>query len=148
MQEIREIKIVLPLPPITKKNHSRIVGMGRRCPVCGKASRQMLMPSAQYKNYEKKAGAFLKPLGIHIDYPVNVKCIYYMQTRRKVDQPNLFNATLDMLVHYNILEDDNRDFVFATDGSRVYHDKDFPRVEITITPIDIEAEGYERWSKK
>jgi Holliday junction resolvase RusA-like endonuclease len=80
-----------------------------------------------------------------IDYPVNIKCIYYMPTRRKVDLSNLLNATLDLLVHYGILLDDNRNIVYSVDGSRVYYDKDNSRTEIEITRIKGDVE---LWAKK
>ena len=68
-----------------------------------------------------------------INYPVNVQCLYYMKTKRKVDLNNLLEATTDILVKYKILEDDNSKIVASHDGSRVYYDKDNPRTEIIIT---------------
>lgn len=67
-----------------------------------------------------------------IDYAVNVKAVYYMQTRRKVDITNLHNALHDILVHYGVLADDNMKIVVFTDGSRVKYDKLNPRTEVTI----------------
>ena len=80
----------------------------------------------------------------NIDYPVNVKAVFYMPTRRKVDISNLNSAIHDILVDARVISDDNRDVVAATDESRVYYDKNNPRVEITITPID---EEYEQWKE-
>lgn len=70
-----------------------------------------------------------------IDTAVNVQMIYYRSDRRRTDLVNLQNATLDILVQANILADDNYNIVAATDGSRVYYDKDNPRTEIIISPI-------------
>ena len=80
-----------------------------------------------------------------IDKPVNVKCVYYMPTRRAVDLVNLIEATNDVLVKYGVLADDNRNIVYAQDGSRVYWDKENPRTEITIEPIN---EEIERWKEE
>lgn len=68
-----------------------------------------------------------------------------MDTRRKVDLPNLEEAIDDILVKYNVVSDDCRDIIAAHDGSRVYHDKENPRIEVTITPL---LEEYEQWSRK
>ena len=130
------LSFTISLTPVTKKNSGRIVMCGRR---------PMLLPSEAYKRYEKDAGWFLKKYaGMNIDYPVNVKCLFYMPTRRRVDQGNLVNAIDDILVHYNVLEDDNRDIIVGHDGTRVFWDKDNPRCEIEITSVD----GYEQWKKK
>jgi Holliday junction resolvase RusA-like endonuclease len=80
-----------------------------------------------------------------VDYPVNVKCVYYMPTRRKVDLSNLLNSTLDILVHYGVLIDDNRNIVYSVDGSRVFYDKENPRTEIEITRIE---EDFQTWAKE
>ena len=56
-------------------------------------------------------------------YPVdpgdNVRCLYYMPTRRRVDLCNLLEATCDLLVHHGVLADDNSAIVAGHDGSRV-----------------------------
>jgi len=62
-----------------------------------------------------------------------VQCVYYMKTRRKVDLPNLLNATDDILVKAGVVADDNCTIVATHDGSRVDYDKENPRVDITIT---------------
>lgn len=66
---------------------------------------------------------------------VNVKCIYYRGDKRKTDLVNLQNGTLDILVEAGVLKDDNWRIVQSMDGSRVFYDKDNPRVEITIETI-------------
>ena len=114
--------------PITKKNSQRIVTNK----VTG---RPFLIPSRQYKQYELDAGWQIKCKGINIDYPVNVKCLYYMPTRHKVDLCNLLEATCDILVKYNVIADDNSQIVAGHDGSRVLYDKDNSRCEIEITAL-------------
>ena len=130
------MKIIIPIAPRTKKNSQQIVWKG---------GRPIIIPSAAYKMYEREARAFLTPVSSPIDYPVNVKCLYYMPTRRRVDLSNLLNSTLDILVHYGVLLDDNRNIVYSVDGSRALYDKASPRTEIEITPI---TEGVESWVKK
>ena len=63
-----------------------------------------------------------------------VRIVYrlYMQTRRKVDDLNLFAALDDILVKEKILKDDNISIIRDRDGSRVLYDKEHPRAEIYI----------------
>ena len=118
--------ICIPLPPVTKKNHSQII--------TNKATgKPFLMPSKQYKEYEAKAGWFIRCKGVKIAAPVNIACKFYMPTRRKVDLANLVSAAMDLLVHYGVIEDDNSGIVVSNDGSRVLYDKENPRTEIHIT---------------
>lgn len=121
------IKITIPLPPITKKNHSQIFRT--------KDGRPFITTSKQYKDYVRDCififneGKVDKP----IDYPVNVKAYYFMPTKRKVDLTNLHACLHDVLVHYGILADDNCNIIVSTDGSRVFVDKENPRTEVYIT---------------
>lgn len=129
-----EIKMTIPLAPITKKNSQRIIprklSNGKSVP--------MIIPSAKYVEYEKSAGYFIRQKGLMIDYPVNVKAVYYMPTRRIVDLTNLNEALHDVLVKYEVLKDDNSRIIAGTDGSRVRYDKENPRTEVIITKINEE----------
>lgn len=134
-----ELKYMIPLSPITKKNHQRI--MRNR-----KTGRIFVGQSERFNQYETEAGYFLrnkpqKPISI----PVTVKCLFYTETRRPVDKSNLEEAIHDILVKYKILLDDCRDIIASTDGSRVYWDKQQPRTEIYITPFE---EKYEVWRQR
>lgn len=118
------LKFIIDLKPVTKKNSQRIV-------MCGKYPR--ILPSKAYEKYEKDCKAFMPHMNEPIDYPVNVKAIYYMPTRRRVDLTNLHEALHDIMVHYHVLADDNSNIVVSTDGSRVLVDKWHPHTEIEIT---------------
>lgn len=122
-----KLTYTIPGKPATKKNSQRIC--------FNKATgRRFIRPSPQYEDYATAASFFLRPAPPQpINTPVNVKCLYYMPTHRRVDQVNLLEATLDILVEYGVLEDDNSNIVVSHDGSRVLYDKDNPRTEITIT---------------
>lgn len=117
------IKFTILISPITKKNHSQII-------LC--KGRPMLIPSKQYIQYEKDCKVFM-PKCDTINVPINIKAIYYMPTRRKVDITNLLSATHDILVKHKVIEDDNSSIVVSVDGSRVFYDKENPRTEIEIT---------------
>ena len=118
------LKLILRGQPITKKNHSQIVRAGNR---------HMVIPSPQYRAYERECLSQIpNKHKQRIDMPVNVQCIYYMPTRRRVDLLNLMASTMDILVKAEVLADDNCRIVCSHDGSRVDHDKNNPRVEIVI----------------
>lgn len=121
------IQILIPIAPRTKKNSQRIVLV---------KGRPLIMPSKLYKDYEKECGKYIPKLKIDpINEPTNVKVLYYMPTKRRVDLVNLLEATDDILVHHKILEDDNSSIIVSHDGSRVYYDKENPRCEIYIEKI-------------
>lgn len=100
------------------------------------------IPSKQYKDYERACIAQIpNELRMKIDTPINLCCIYYMPTRRRVDLCNLLEATCDILVAAGVLADDNCTIVAAHDGSRVEYDRGNPRVEIIITGLDPKRNG-------
>ena len=126
---MEEIKYTIPLAPVSKKNSQQIL-------INSKTGKPFIMPSKKYKEYEREAAWFLKPRPLRpIEYPVNVKCVFYMPNRRRTDLNNLLEAVTDLLVHAGILADDHYGIVESHDGSRCLVDKDKPRTEITITPI-------------
>lgn len=112
--------------PITKKNSQQIL-------TNPKTHRPFIAPSKQYKAYEAKALKELgKPKRPPLDTPLNMKCLYYMPTRRKADLCNLIEATCDIFTKAGIILDDNSSIVKGHDGSRVLYDKDNPRVEVSL----------------
>ena len=124
------MKIIIPIAPITKKNHQQIIKAG---------GRMMVIPSKQYRQYEEDCMPFLKRVGI--DYAVNVKALYYMPTKRRVDLVNLHEALCDVLVKYGVIEDDNSKIIASMDGSRVLYDKQNPRTEIYIEQVVTPSES-------
>lgn len=118
----------IPIAPHTKKNSSEIC-------YNPKTKVRFIRPSKIYRQYEKDCGVFIpkKLLNAKINIPINIKCTFYMPTRRNVDLPNLLGAIDDILVHYGVLEDDNCKIIVSHDGSRVYYDKENPRTVIEIT---------------
>lgn len=119
------MKLCIEGPPVTKKNSMKIIMV---------RGKMRLSQSERYKTYAKLAWYQLLP---HrpvkpIDYPVNVRCVYYMPTNRRVDLTNLLAATMDILVDAHVLADDNAKIVVGHDGSRVMYKADKPRTEIEI----------------
>ena len=129
------IKFSIPVAPKTKKNGMQIIQI---------KGRNILIPSKQYRQFEKDCLPYLyrvkDTVGV-INYPVNVQCIFFTETKRKIDLPNLLNALDDAMVKSGLILDDNRDIIAGHDLSRVYHDKYSPRIEIKIT----EMQDYTQW---
>lgn len=118
-----ELHMTIPLQPITKKNHQRIVVHGKR---------RMVIPSEQYEQYSIQCGWFLKGKGMKIDKPCEVTCLFYMKDRRVSDLSNHLESIDDILVKYGVLADDNSRIIVSHDGSRVLYDPQNPRTEVTI----------------
>jgi Holliday junction resolvase RusA-like endonuclease len=118
----------IPLAPISKKNSQRILRNRR-------TGKRFIAPSEAYEKYEAAAAVFI-PRSVHINEPVNIKCLFYMPTRRKCDLTNLLEAIDDVLVKTGLLADDNYTIIESHDGSRVYYDKENPRTEIYITKAE------------
>jgi len=122
MQEI--YRFIIPLPPVTKKNSSNIF-------INRATGKRFIAPSDRYRQYNKDFMLLCPPIPM-IDYPINLKALYYMPTKRKVDLINLHSALHDCLVSKGVLQDDNCNIIVATDGSRVFYDKTNPRTEVII----------------
>lgn len=123
---MNEIKFTIPLNPVTKKNSQQIILVG---------GRPRIIPSKKYKEYERDCIPFLTHVE-PVTGRVNVKAVYFMRTRRRVDLINLHEALHDILVKAGVLEDDNCKIIYSTDGSYVDYDKENPRTEVTITYFD------------
>lgn len=118
------ITFTVPLIPISKKNSQQI--LTNRA-----TGRPFIMPSKKYKEYEKAAARYI-PMGVFINAPVNIKCLFYMPTRRKCDLTNLLEAIDDVMVKAGLLADDDYTIIESHDGSRVLYDKENPRTEVYI----------------
>ena len=121
------MKIEIPINPVTKKNHGQIIMLH---------GRPIMLPSKPYQEYERKCKQYIPKLEEPINYPVNLKVLYFMETKRKCDLTNLLQATCDLLVKYKVIEDDNYSIVASVDGSRVEYNKEYPHCEIYIEKKD------------
>lgn len=128
------LEFTIGLNPITKKNHGQIITV---------KGRPMMLPSPQYRQYEKDCAVFMPKLDKPIDFPVNVQAVFYKDTRRASDVVNHLQAILDIMVKYKVIADDNRNVVFMLNGSKVLYDKENPRTEVTLTAIP--DEEFESW---
>lgn len=126
-------KFTIPVVPRTKKNSQQVFVRNGRI---------INIPSKLYQQFEKEGLKVIhEKYRKKIDYPVNIKAVFYVETRRRIDLTNLLEALDDMLVKAEVILDDNRDIVASHNGSVVYWDKENPRIEVEIT----EVKNYERW---
>jgi Holliday junction resolvase RusA-like endonuclease len=100
-----------------------------------RGGRPSILPSEKYKEYEESALWFIPKRGDPIDFPVNVKCLFYMPTHRPCDLTNHLESIDDVMVKAGLLKDDNYKILASHDGSRVLVDKNNPRTEVEITKI-------------
>lgn len=128
------MKFTIPIEPRTKKNHQEI-WKNRR------TGQRFIGNGKEYKAYVRdtfwEIHASKESIGLKepISYPINIKAVYYMGYRRKVDISNLHSCLHDVLVHNEVILDDSCRIVVGTDGSRVRYDKHRPRTEVEITRI-------------
>lgn len=117
--------------PRVKKNNQKVVLARTKT---GKTYPKKIDTPA-YKIWHKNAIPQIqrqKP-NFEIDYPINLKCLFYMDTDGKVDLSALYEGIQDVFVELDVITDDNYSIVASHDGSGVYVDRENPRMEITIT---------------
>ena len=123
---MEKLYLIINGNPVPKKNSQQVAYR--------RDGRPFVVQGDRWKKYARAAAWQLrdKRPDTPITDPVNVRCVYYRQTRVRCDLVNLLEGTCDILVDAGILADDNFNVVASVDGSRVEIDKDAPRVEITI----------------
>lgn len=120
---------MIPIQPFAKKNGQKII-------INRLTKKPMIIQGEKYLKYERDCGKFLNKHKINIDYSINLKIEFYVPDRRKRDIANYIEAIQDILVKYEVLKDDNYNIVYSLDGTRMYVDKENPRVEIEITKLE------------
>lgn len=123
------MKITIPVVPRSKKNSQQII-------INPRTKRPMIIQSKLYTNFERECGKFLKEYKSSIDYSINLKVEFYVPDKRRRDIANYIEAIQDILVKYEVLRDDNYNIIYSLDGTRMYIDKENPRVEIEITKLE------------
>lgn len=68
--------------------------------------------------------------------PVILKCCFYNYDNRKRDISNYYEGIQDLLVDAGIIKDDNYKIIIGHDGSRMFLDKENPRIEFWILKAD------------
>lgn len=122
--------IEIPITPRSKKNSQNIV-------INKKTNRLMVVQNKVYTQYEKDCKEYMPKLDKPIDYPINLKCNYYVGDARARDIVNFIEATQDILVKYKVLKDDNYNIVASLDGSSMQIDREKPHCIIEITKKEV-----------
>ena len=121
-----KLRIEIPLLCRPKKNSQSII-------YNSKTKKPMIVQSKQYKEFERECGYFLNKYKTNINTPINLNCTFIVPDKRKRDIVNLLNAMQDILVKYNVLEDDNYNIVKSVDGSRIIYEKGIEKTIIEIS---------------
>ena len=124
LERTGEVTFIIPVAPVTKKNHSQIIRNR-------KTGKRMVIPSKQYTAYLEAVREYIPALGI--DSRVNVKAVFYLKARYKADLTNLCQALHDVMVACGCVADDNCRIIASMDGTEAGWDKENPRTEVTIT---------------
>ena len=121
------MRIIIPLKTPSKKNSQQLVFV---------SGKPRIIQSNNYLQFERDCAYFLKRYAKHIEYPVNLKCTFYVPDKRKRDLTNLLNAIQDVLVKYDVIADDNYKIVVGVDGSRIIYEKGREETIIDIEELD------------
>jgi Holliday junction resolvase RusA-like endonuclease len=120
--------------PYVKKSNQRVVPVMRK----GKPSFTKI-DTPVYKQWHKRALQELNRQRIPahpIKQRLNMKAVFYMPDRNRVDLSALYEGIQDVLVEVGVIADDNFKIIAGHDGSRVLIDKNNPRMEIELTPME------------
>lgn len=120
------MKIEILTNPRSKKNSQEIV-FNRN------TGKRMVIQNKRYTDFEKECKKYMPKLDKPIDYPINLSCKFYVCDARKRDIANYLEAIQDILVKYNVLEDDNYNIVSSLNDCSMEIDRISPRCEIYIT---------------
>lgn len=125
------LNFTLDVTPRTKKNSQQMITLP--------TGKHILVASKAYRQFETECIKDIKKKGVKvsspIDCPVNLKCIFYKDKDYKSDLVGYLQAIQDTLVKAKILLDDNHKIVQSTNGSKVFLDREHPRIEIEIEKI-------------
>lgn len=132
MKEILKLKIYGQ--PYVKKNSQRTIFHRT-------LKRSIVVYSANFTGWKKDAlmqlglcrnGYWKKIIEDPIDFPVIMKCHFYNKTKHRRDISAAYEGIQDILVEAGILKDDNCEIVIGHDGSRMFYDKESPRIELWL----------------
>ena len=91
------MKLTLYGDPRTKKNSARILK--------SRSGGRFVAPSKAYVDYETDCLRQIKRPHSPISARVNVRCMYYMKTARRVDLANLIEANIKKMLNRRIFID-------------------------------------------
>lgn len=125
------LKLTIKGNPVVKKNTGKVVNAN---------GRYIKIDSPAYTKWRNSAYfQIAQQLGRPdpITEPINLSVHFYMETRRATDLSNLLEGIQDVLVTSRIIMDDDYKIVAGLDGCRAFYDKNDPRMEVVITPLEV-----------
>ena len=122
------MKIIIPLMTRPKKNSQQIY-------INKNTGKRFVTQSDRYKEFEQNCGYFLNRYAKNINYPINLKCTFYVSDKRRRDLVNLLEAIQDILVKYGVIADDNYNIVRSVDNSRIIYEKGREETIIEIKEV-------------
>lgn len=135
---MKELRLVLPSAPRTKKTSNRIFFLGQRCSACSRGSRAKVMPSEAWETWCNRLTPQIKaalPAGWKpIDFAVNCAALFYQDVDR-ADACGLYQGLADLLQHAGVVANDR--WIRTWDGSLPLKDAQNPRVELVLTRKDV-----------
>ena len=126
-QLARTLTLSLPGAPRTKKNRGKIWKAGKRT---------IIMPSEPWMDWRNALSVWATVERIarpHIAAPTNCAAIFY-RDRKSGDAVGYYQGLADVLEELGIVADDK--YITQWDGSRLEIDRERPRVELTLTPVE------------
>lgn len=139
---------------------------GQPCPHCGKPIRQVVAPSKKWVEWVKTATVIMNGHTLHrlpmmvngerilvthalpgdgrpavrlkaLDIPLNLEALIYRDANRG-DLFGFLQGLGDFLQEWGVVANDV--LIRTTDRTRLLKDQGRPRIDVTLTPIEIEAE--------
>lgn len=126
---MKSLRLVVPGPPRTKKNHGRLIKVG---------GQPRMLPSKPWSDWCKRVAPALeramKAAGVPpISQPCNCSATFFREVATG-DAVGFYQGLADVLEHGGVVANDR--FIVSWDGSRLAKDRDRPRVEVTLTMLE------------
>lgn len=119
------MKLTIYGAPRTKKNHGFVAKVG---------GRRLHMPSKAWQIWMKTAEiVYAGGVAGPITTPVNCCAIFYRHALVG-DAVGYYQGLADLLEKRDVVADDR--FIISWDGSELRKDKDNPRVDVELTPVE------------
>lgn len=125
----RPLTMTLYGTPRTKKNSGRMA--------IGRDGKPHVFPSKYWTRWVKtvQANHGKKSAVTLPDVPYNCAAVFYRDANRG-DANGYYQGLADLLETWGLLSDDK--YIVSWDGSRLAVDRDRPRVEFTLTPVQLQ----------
>ena len=122
------------------KNSKEIVYIGKRCNVCRKGHRPLLISSKRVKEWKKDTAPYWRKYKAEflamisdMETPYRIRFRFIRKSRHKFDYTNALDTIQDEMVQAKWISDDNSD-ILRPIPLQYRYDKENPGVEISVKP--------------